>query len=86
MSASTLPAPFRISSQASGFRFGLESAHDAAADELGALARADGRPALTFEIVYGHAFKAAPRPAPGAATSVSLDAMRKMVRAPRRGG
>ena len=28
MSASTLPAPFRIAPQPSGFRFGVESAHD----------------------------------------------------------
>ena len=50
--------------------------------ELGALAQADGRPALSFEIVYGHAFKAAPRP-PGVATTVSLDDMRALVRTPR---
>ena len=35
MSASTLPAPFRIPLQASGFRFGLESVPDAATGESG---------------------------------------------------
>ena len=44
-----------------------------------------GRPAMSFEIVYGHAFKAAPRRAPGAETSVSLSDMRAMVRTPRPG-
>ena len=40
----------------------------------------DGRPALTFELVYGHAFKVAPRPRMQAQTAVSLDEMRAMVR------
>ena len=35
MSASTLPAPFRISSQASGFRFGLESTAEGAQGDGG---------------------------------------------------
>ncbi len=41
---------------------------------------APGRVALPFEIVYGHAFKAAPRVALGAESSVSLEDMRTMVR------
>jgi len=51
--------------------------------ELGALAGPDGKPALGFEVAYGHAFRAAPRPKLGAATSVSLDEMRSMVRSGR---
>ena len=41
-----------------GFRMTLQS-----------LAGADGRLRLSFEIVYGHAFKAAPRPRPPPAAS-----------------
>lgn len=41
---------------------------------------ADGRLRLTIEIVYGHAFKAAPRPARGDATTVPLDALRNQLR------
>jgi malonyl-CoA O-methyltransferase len=51
--------------------------------ELAALAGPDGKPALAFEVAYGHAFRAAPRPKVGAATSVSLDEMRSMVRSGR---
>ena len=40
----------------------------------------DGRLLLTFEIIYGHAFKAEPRPARGDSRSVSLDEMRAMLR------
>lgn len=54
------------------------------AQALQALAGADGRPALTFELVYGHAFKAAPRPRVAEHTEVGLDEMRQMVRAARR--
>jgi malonyl-CoA O-methyltransferase len=48
--------------------------------ELQALAGADGRIALTFEVAYGHAFKAAPRIPLAAETTVSLDDMRNLVR------
>lgn len=51
-------------------------------DALAATAGADGRVALDFEIVYGHAFRAPPRLA--AHTEVSLDDMRAMARARRR--
>lgn len=44
----------------------------------------DGRPALQFELVYGHAFKVAPRHRVSAQTAVPLDDMRSMVRQPRR--
>lgn len=44
----------------------------------------DGRPTLQFELVYGHAFKAAPRHRVAAQTAVPLDDMRSMVRQPRR--
>jgi malonyl-CoA O-methyltransferase len=46
---------------------------DALLAALQGLAAADGRIALSFEIVYGHAFKVAPRAR--AATSVPLDAL-----------
>jgi malonyl-CoA O-methyltransferase len=48
--------------------------------ELGLLAAPDGTIGLTFEVAYGHAFKAAPRLRAGQPTTVSLDDMRTMVR------
>lgn len=54
-------------------------------DELAALAGADGRLRLSFEVAYGHAFKAAPRVRAGEATSISLQDMRTLVRAQRSG-
>jgi len=50
---------------------------------LAATAGADGRPLLQFELVFGHAFKAAPRPRLSAETTVPLQDMRAMVRARR---
>jgi malonyl-CoA O-methyltransferase len=47
---------------------------------LSATADRDGRIALTFEVVFGHAWKAAPRPAAGAPTAVPLDALRAQLR------
>ena len=47
---------------------------------------ADGRLLLTFEVVYGHAFKPRPRVKPGEAAAISLDDMRSMLRTPRAGG
>jgi malonyl-CoA O-methyltransferase len=55
---------------------------------LNASAGPDGRVSLTLEVVYGHAFKAAPRPRLQAQTTLPLADMRQMVRAgrhPRRG-
>jgi malonyl-CoA O-methyltransferase len=52
-------------------------------DALQSLAGADGRLSLGFEIVYGHAFKAAPRAAPGGETAFSVEEMRKRLRAVR---
>jgi malonyl-CoA O-methyltransferase len=49
--------------------------------ELESLAAPDGTLGLSFEVAYGHAFKAAPRLRAGEATTVSLDDMRAMVRA-----
>ncbi len=49
---------------------------------LGGRAGADGRIAMSFEVAYGHGFKAAPRARAGAPVSVPLDAMRAMVRRP----
>jgi malonyl-CoA O-methyltransferase len=48
--------------------------------ELESLAGSDGRPALSFEVAYGHAFRAAPRLRGGEETTVSLEDMRAMVR------
>jgi malonyl-CoA O-methyltransferase len=42
---------------------------------LTARADAQGRIAMRFEVVYGHAYKGKPRPAPGAPVVVSLDAL-----------
>lgn len=50
---------------------------------LAALAGADGRIAMSFEIVYGHAFKAAPRVRADAPTKVSVQDMRAMLHAGR---
>lgn len=52
-------------------------------DALTARAAPDGSIGLSFEIAYGHGFKAAPRPRPGEPQAVSLDEMRAMVRRPR---
>ena len=49
--------------------------------ELGALAGADGKIGLSFEVAYGHAFKGAARVRAGEGTKVSLADMRAMVRA-----
>ncbi|MEQ1803989.1 MAG: biotin synthase [Burkholderiaceae bacterium] len=49
-------------------------------DELQRLAGPDGRLRLSFEIAYGHAFKAAPRIREGQPTLVSLAQMRALVR------
>jgi malonyl-CoA O-methyltransferase len=51
----------------------------------GRLAGPDGRLALTFEIVYGHAFKPAPRLKVSEQSSVSLGDMRAMLRTDRPG-
>jgi malonyl-CoA O-methyltransferase len=50
---------------------------------LQALQGADGRLALPFEIVYGHAFKAAPKARVSEETHVPLEDMRVMVRRPK---
>ena len=49
--------------------------------QLGALAGADGKIGLSFEVAYGHAFKGAARGRAGEPTKVSLADMRAMVRA-----
>ena len=49
-------------------------------------AGADGRVALVFELVYGHAFRPAPRPRVAAQTEVPLEDLRAMVRAGRKPG
>ncbi|MDO9073946.1 MAG: biotin synthase [Rubrivivax sp.] len=55
-------------------------------DALAATAAADGRVALDFEVVYGHAFRPPPRPRLAARTEVPLDDMRAMARAGRKAG
>lgn len=54
--------------------------------ELDSLRDAEGRLALTVELVFGHAFKAAPRLVVAAETHVSVDAMRATLRKSRAGG
>lgn len=49
-------------------------------------ADAQGLIALGFEVVYGHAFKAPPRPRVAAQTTLPLDDMRAMIRAGRKPG
>lgn len=51
--------------------------------ELQTLAGDDGRLPMSFEIVYGHAFKPVPRVRVAEQTHVSLEQMRQMVRKPR---
>ena len=52
-------------------------------NELQALAGPDGKPSLSFEVAYGHAFKAAPRLRADQPTTLSLDDMRTMLKAGR---
>lgn len=52
--------------------------------ELQQLRGSDGRLQLDFELVYGHAFRAVPKPRVATQTSVALQEMRAMVRAGRR--
>ena len=56
--------------------------HDAAGDAQGT----GRRPQLDFEVVYGHAFRAAPRPRVAASTTLPLQDLRAMVRAGRHRG
>lgn len=56
------------------------------AAQLETLRGADGRLGLTLELVFGHAFKAAPRLTVAAETHVSVDAMRASLRKGRPGG
>lgn len=59
--------------------------HGRLLDALGSLAGPDGRLQLSFEVVYGHAFRAVPRAAVGSQTFVPVDDLRAMART-RRGG
>ncbi len=52
---------------------------------LASLQAPDGRLRLDFELVYGHALRAPPRPRVAGQTTVALDEMRAMVRSGRRG-
>jgi malonyl-CoA O-methyltransferase len=51
--------------------------------ELESMRNSEGKLALSFEIAYGHAFKAAPRLRADEPTKVSLEDMRAMVRSRR---
>jgi malonyl-CoA O-methyltransferase len=53
-------------------------------ESLAPRAQRDGRPALTFEIVYGHAFKPLPRVQVDAKTVIGVEALRSMARRARR--
>jgi len=44
------------------------------------LPQQQGRPALAFEIVYGHAFRPAPRPRVAPVTTLGVEALREMAR------
>jgi malonyl-CoA O-methyltransferase len=59
---------------------------DSLIEQLQAVCKRGGRIALDFEIVYGHAFRPAPRPRLAAETAVPLDDLRAMVRSRRPGG
>ena len=48
--------------------------------ELAGLADAQGRISMSFEVAYGHAFRAAPRARVSDVTSVPLDDMRTLIR------
>lgn len=48
--------------------------------ELAALADAQGRISMSFEVAYGHAFRAAPRARVSDVTNVPLDDMRALIR------
>ena len=63
-----------------GWRAALEQALD------GGLRGADGRLALTFEIVYVHALKPVPRGKDGERAAFSVDDMRQMLRGREQGG
>jgi len=54
--------------------------HEALLAELETLRDPEGKLALTLELVFGHAFKAAPRLTVAAETHVSMDAMRATLR------
>lgn len=54
--------------------------HTALITGLEQLRGPDGRLGLTFEVIYGHAFRPLPRPAVTRETSISLDDMRQMTR------
>ena len=50
-------------------------------EALAALTDAKGRISLTFEVVYGHAFKAPPKPSRGDTAVVSLESLRSRLKA-----
>lgn len=59
--------------------------HSRLLTELDSLRDAEGRLVLTVELVFGHAFKAAPRLGVAPETRVSVEAMRDSLRAGRKG-
>lgn len=84
--ANALLAELRsIGANASPSRFaGLRTPRwRAALEEAISAAAGDRRPSLSFEIVYGHAFKAAPRAPVSGETSIPIEHVRDMMRARR---
>ena len=53
---------------------------DQLCQSLARRADAEGRIHMTFEVVYGHAYKAAPKPGRGEYATVSLDSVRSTLR------
>jgi len=66
-------------------RAGGEAADLLVLPELAPAEGGDGRIALTFEVVYGHAFKPVPRVSLSAESAVSLREMRSMLQRGRPG-
>jgi malonyl-CoA O-methyltransferase len=60
--------------------------HHALCDALATLAGPDGRPALVFEVVYGHAFKPLPRVPVAAQTTLAAADLQQMARAAAKAG
>ena len=70
-----------LGSNASPARFaGLRTPRWHSSLEASLVSSAQGRPEASFEVIYGHAFKAAPRLPHGGETRVSLEDMRSLVK------
>jgi malonyl-CoA O-methyltransferase len=56
---------------------------EALCQSLARRAGAGGRISMSFELIYGHAFKAPSKPGRGEPVTVSLDSLRASLRKPR---